>query len=72
MSEKVIFDWSIEVRYWNDRGDRIAKSVPATIRASTREEVTNKMQQAFGAEFDSFRRFWSHDWILKSVKEVPS
>ena len=66
------YRWTITVRRWNVYGDRIESQTPTTILAATRSEVTTKVRDAFEAKYDNFRKFWSHDWTLTSVDEVPS
>lgn len=67
-----VYRWHIIVRERNTYGDRTEKETPATILAPTRGDVTAKVRVAFGATFDDFRKFWSHDWLLESVEEVTS
>jgi hypothetical protein len=31
-------------------------------------DVTRQVRQMFGATYDDFRKFWSHDWTLQSVE----
>ena len=65
-----LFEWNIEVRRRNTYGDRIESRTPTVIIAANKVEVTNKVRAAFGATYDDFRKFWSHDWTLNSVREV--
>lgn len=65
-----VYEWAIEVRKWNLYGTRIDERIPTVIRAATRDQVTAKVRTAFGATYDDFRKFWSHDWRLESVHEV--
>ena len=71
MSEPPRFEWHIDVKRLNTYGDRVEESTPATIVAATRAEVTTKVRVAFGAQYDDFRKFWSHTWSLREVREVP-
>lgn len=71
MSEP-LYRWTIKVREKNTYGDRVTSLTPTTVLAKNRAEVTDKVREAFGAKYDDFRRFWSHDWILDSVDEVAA
>jgi hypothetical protein len=62
------YRWSITVREWNHYGDRVAKKTPAVVVAANRVDVTRQVRQMFGATYDDFRKFWSHDWTLQSVE----
>lgn len=64
------YEWTIVVRRWNTYGDKIEGVTPAVIIAPDREQVTVKVRAAFNAKYDDFRKFWSHDWALKEVREV--
>jgi hypothetical protein len=65
-----IFEWHVNVRRWDHYGNRVEMVTPAVIRAADRVEVTEKVRTAFNAEYDTFRKFWSHDWTLREVREV--
>ncbi len=65
-----VYEWHIEVRRLNHYGDRIEERTPMVVVAATRYEITAKVRAAFGATYDDFRRFWSHDWTLREVREV--
>ena len=67
-----LYEWHIDVQRMNHYGDRVESRTPAVILAATRGEVTEKVRAAFGATYDSFRRFWSHRWVLREVREVPA
>ena len=58
------------VRQWDTYGDRVAKKTPVTFIAANEKEALTKARAAFGATYDSFRKFWSHDLLVESVREV--
>ena len=64
-----VYEWKITVLGCDTYG-KVAYRTPATIFAPTKTEVTAKVRAAFGATYDDFRKFWSHDWTLISVREV--
>jgi len=65
----VTYRWHIDVKKYNLYGDRVESTTPMTVLAETKAEVTTKVNAAFGATYDDFRKFWSHGWVLKSVEE---
>jgi hypothetical protein len=67
-----VYRWHISVQRWNVYGDKVISTTSASILASTRTEVTDKVRFAYGATYDDFRKFWSYDWILKSMEEVQT
>lgn len=69
-SDEPLYRWDIEVSRKNEYGDRIVERTPAIIYARTRSEVTEKVNKAFEAKYDEFRKFNSHIWSLNSVTEV--
>ena len=64
------YEWHIEVQRFNHYGDRVEQRTPTVIVAANRDEVTSKVRAAFGATYDDFRKFWSHGWSLREVREV--
>lgn len=66
------YRWDVTVRRWDHYGQKVESKIPMTVVASTRSEVTDKVRAAFEANYDSFRKFWSHDWTLGSVTEVET
>lgn len=56
---------------YNEYGERIVARTPATILADTLEEAQVKARTMIGAEYDSFRKFWSHGFSAERVVEVP-
>ena len=71
MTDEPMYEWTIMVRRWNTYGDKIEGQVPMTILAANKSEITAKVRQAFEAQYDDFRKHWSHDWVLESAREVP-
>lgn len=69
-SDQPLYEWDIEVRRLNTYGDRIETRTPTKMLASTKAEVTTKVRAMFNAQYDDFRKFWSHTWALNSVQEV--
>lgn len=63
------YEWHIEVQKFNHYGDRIVARTPMVVIASTHPEVTTKVRAAFGATYDDFRKFWSHTWSVREVRE---
>lgn len=72
MGDKAVYRWNITVRKLNHYGDRVDDTTPAVVLAANRDEVTQKVRKMFNATYDSFRKFWSHDWMLTSVEEVTT
>jgi hypothetical protein len=66
------YAWDITVLHFNTYGDRVVTETPAVIHAATKAEVTEKVRAMFGATYDDFRKFWSHDWALNSVREIAA
>jgi len=64
------YEWYIDVSQLNFYGDRTISVTPTMIIASTKAEVTEKVRAAFGATYDDFRKFWSHTWALREVREL--
>jgi hypothetical protein len=64
------YEWHITVLRRNHYGDRVVDRTPMVVLAADRAEVTAKVRAAFGATYDGFRKFWSHDWTLTEVREV--
>jgi hypothetical protein len=69
---EALYEWHITVKWRNHYGDRIEKTTPAVVLAADRVEVTDKVRAAFNATFDDFRKFWSHTWDLREVREVAA
>lgn len=65
----MILRWDITVRRWNQYGDKVVTTYPASMLGETSGEVLNKARAAFGATYDDFRNFWSHDVLINSVVE---
>lgn len=70
MTDELMYEWKITVRRWNTYGDKVEESVQATVLGATKSEVTAKVRAAFEAKHDDFRKHWSHDWTLQSMREV--
>ena len=68
--DAAVFEWDVNVRRKNTYGDKIVSTTQMTVLAATKSEVTAKVRAAFEAKYDDFRKFWSHDWTLNSVREV--
>lgn len=51
-------------------GERFTTSTHTSIIAATLDEATEKARVAFGANYDTFRRFWSHRFFVDTVTEV--
>ncbi|TAJ21811.1 MAG: hypothetical protein EPO65_00490 [Dehalococcoidia bacterium] len=66
----VQFEWDITVRRWDYYGNKVEARTPAKVIAADRAEVTTKVRAMFGAKYDDFRKFWSHDWTLNSAREL--
>lgn len=64
-----MYRWEIGVRQLDHYGEKFISETPMSVTAATKSEVTEKVRVAFGATYDSFRKFWSHTWVLKSVAE---
>ena len=64
--------FEIEVKRWNEYGDRLVSRTPAKIVASDLEEVTEKVRAIFAASYDDFRKFWSHTYDVIAVTEAPA
>jgi hypothetical protein len=64
------YEWHIEVQQLNHYGDRVEQRTPMVVTAANRSEVTTKVRAAFGATYDDFRKFWSHNWTLREVREA--
>jgi len=64
-----VYKWHIDVRRKDAHGG-IVSVIPAVIHATDRAEVTTKVLAAFNATYDDFRQFWSHDWLLREVREI--
>lgn len=64
-----MFRWEIEVLEYDTYGDRIVRRTHMSVLADTKTGVTEKVRAAFGAQYDGFRKFWSHGWSLISVAE---
>ena len=63
--------WKVTVRKWDGQyKESVVSKTPATFYGRDRDSVTDKVRAAFNAEFDSFRKKWSHDWVLLEVEEV--
>lgn len=58
------------VRKWNHYGDKVVARTPASILASTDVEAQEKARVMFGATYDDFRKFWSHDFTVERVTEA--
>lgn len=67
----MIYRWEIDVLEYNTYGTKVVRRIPMSILAVTKTEVTEKVRVAFDAEYDDFRKFWSHRWLLKSIYEEP-
>lgn len=65
-----MYEWDIEVRRLDHYGKQIVARTPTKVLAATKSEVTAKVRAMFEAEYDDFRKFWSHTWALNSVHEV--
>lgn len=65
------FEFSGSMLEYNLYGDKVTGKTPATIFAGTRDEAVRKARVVFGAEWDDFRKFWSHRFVIDSVREVP-
>jgi hypothetical protein len=66
------YSWDITVRRWNTYGNQVTSRTPTTVIAATKSEVTEKVRAMFEVQYDSFRKFWSHDWVLNSVTETTT
>jgi hypothetical protein len=66
------YRWQVTVRQWNTYGDRVVSRTPMTVIAASKSDVTTKVRAAFEVTYDSFRKFWSHDWALISVDDVTT
>jgi len=64
------YRWQIIVRRWDTYGEHVLSETPMTVFAANKAEVTTKVCDAFNASFDTFRKFWSHDWLLERVDET--
>ena len=67
-----VFEYTGVVRRWNSYGDKVDARIPTVILASTKSEAREKARIAFDATYDHFRNFWSHDFAVQSVREVPA
>jgi hypothetical protein len=70
MSARYRFDGT--VKRLNTYGDRFETSTPTSVTAATMDEATEKARVAFGATYDGFRKFWSHQFFIDSVTEVEA
>jgi hypothetical protein len=66
------YRWNVTVRRFDLYGTRVEQRTPVAVIASDKDEVTTKVRAMFNATYDSFRKFWSHDWVLRDVEEVSS
>lgn len=64
------YEFTGTVRRRDTYGNRCINSIPASVFAATIDEATEKLRDAFGAEYDDFRNFWSHSVLIESVKEI--
>jgi len=69
-----MYRWDVTVRNWDYYGYKVVSKRSASILAANRSEVTEKVRAMFEAEYDDFRKFWSHDAVINSVCEesLPS
>jgi hypothetical protein len=67
-----VFEWHITVRKWGYHYGKVTavSTTPMIVRAAGKTEVTEKVRAAFEAEYDDFRKFWSHDWLVREVREA--
>jgi len=71
MMSEPMYRWDVTVRNWDRYGDKVVSKFSASILAANRSEVTEKVRTMFGATYDDFRKFWSHDAVINSVCEQP-
>lgn len=65
-----MFKFEGVVRNWNRYGDQVVSKTPMTVTANNKAEAVKKAREAFGATYDTFRKFWSCDFVVTSVSEV--
>lgn len=70
MSTPAIYEWHIDVQRLDHYGQRVEATFPMVVIAANRSEVTTKVHTAFEAKYDDFRKFWSHKWGLREVREI--
>ncbi len=67
--KKPVYRWQVEVRRWNTYGDRVESKTPTSVLATDKAEMAAKVRASFGATWDDFRNFWSHDAVVIRVDE---
>lgn len=67
-----VFEFSGSVVRYNTYGDRIESTTPLSVLGGNQQEATEKARVVFGAKYDDFRNFWSHRFIIDSVREVTT
>ncbi len=72
MTDRPTLRSQVTVRRWDLYGTRVIRHTPATILAADRAELTAKVRDMFGATYDDFRKFWSHDHQVIRADEEPS
>lgn len=70
LTPRPLFEFTCTVRRRDMYGDRYVSTTPSTVLAKNIGEATEKAREAFGATYDDFRKFWSHDVLIDSVKEI--
>lgn len=64
------YRWFVQVKQRDHYGERYVSSTPAVFIATDKRDVDQQMRKAFNAHFDTFRKFWSHTWVLERMEAV--